>query len=114
MLTRRDVDKIVDDYNNCIEASTRQRYASTPKASAVVAVSSSKSAALDALQKKVLQLPDFENKQNSLDLIADIQSKVTKGQTVPPYLIEGLKGYLGTNDQVKDELTQVLNTLNGH
>jgi hypothetical protein len=112
-LARKDFEMIVNLYNDCVDANTKRRYLSAaPKAAPpAAAVSIHKVAAIESLQKKVASLPDFENKRNAQDLINDITDKVTKGNVVPPYLLEALKGYIGNKEEVKDELAALIAAL---
>jgi hypothetical protein len=55
--------------------------------------------------------PDFPEKKNALEMIAEIKSKINSSQKIPNFLIEGLKSTLNDQD-LDDELDSALQALN--
>lgn len=103
------IGEVVDTYNSCIETATRKLYGPTEAASKP----NSRSILVENFKRKVRDLPEFPNKKNAIDLLNDMSDKLTHGQPVPDYLTEGLKNYLGTIDQVKEDLEKLISTLKG-
>ncbi len=102
-LSRKEIDKIIDDYNECIETNN-----STPIISeSVPAMNSEVALAIESLVKKV-EAEDFSAKKDALDLLRDIQSKVGKNETIPNYLSEGLKSYLSSVPALSDDLEKLV------
>lgn len=101
---KKDLEKIVDEYNGCLDEKTR---AAAPTA-AVAASVNPKLNALESLKTKIESVENFPSKTDALDLIRDITQKVANNEVIPNYLLEGLKGYLGNQPSLKDVLDQVL------
>jgi len=105
--TKKDLDRIIDLYNNCLQSNTNQssRVAVRPNA-----IDNEKILAVNNLMEKV-KLEDFASKKDALDLLNDIQSKVSKNESIPNYLMEGLKSYLTPIPSVGKELEALISSL---
>ncbi len=101
---KRELEKIVDLYNTCIQTKT-ENLSSAPAHPAVI--DPEKILAVKNLTSKV-EAEDFPSKKDALDLLRDIQSKVSKNESVPNYLTEGLKSYLGTNTSLTKDLESLI------
>jgi hypothetical protein len=107
-LNKKDLLQIIDEYNACITnsaANNRTVVESKPVVPAKIVDS------WNALETKVKSQPDFPEKGNALEMIAEIKNKVSTSQKIPNFLIEGLKSSL-SEDEFKAELDSALNTLN--
>ena len=104
---KKDIEKIVDEYNACLDEKTR----AAAIASAAAALTNPKFEALENLKNKVEKLENFSTKKDSLELINDITQKVNNKEVIPNYLLEGLKGYLGRQAEIKEALDNVLSKL---
>ena len=102
-LAKKDLNKIIDEYNVCIDAKTIDH----GKVIAQQEVQGKVTAVWDVLEEKVKAEPDFEGKSNALDMIAEIKGKVGRSEKVPNFLIEGLKNTL-TQDVFKADLENAL------
>ncbi len=100
---KKDLEKIVDEYNLCLDEKTR--------AAAAGAFTNPKLEALESLRSKVENLDSFSSKKDALDLIKDITQKVNNKEVIPNYLLEALKGYLGNQVEVREALESVLSKL---
>lgn len=112
VLNKRDINEIVDQYNQCVMNRSNliaKPAAQAPTAPSVSAERSEKVGIWEALESKV-QGADLADKENALDMIAEIKNKVNSNQRVPNFLIEGLKAALG--DTFKTELDAALASLN--
>jgi hypothetical protein len=87
---KKDLEKLIDDYNACIE----NKSVSIQKATAVTAEKTKKINSWDVLEEKVKAQSEFEGKTNALEMITEIKSKISKGEKVPNFLLEGLKSSL--------------------
>jgi len=103
---KKDLTKIVDTYNNWINANTSALRESIEKRSDQKAMTN----VWDELESKVKTLPDFDKKSDALEMISEIKGKITRGERVPKFLIEGLKSSLESTD-VKAELEAALQHL---
>jgi hypothetical protein len=89
-LTRKDLDLIIDLYNQCVDG-----IVATKKQ--VVAVQKERVEKLnpwDELQNKIQGAEEFEGKKDALDMIAEIKGKISKGEKIPNFMVEGLKSAL--------------------
>ena len=108
VLNKKDLLQIIDEYNTCITnaaANTRPVAESKPVIPANVLNS------WNALENKVKSQSDFAEKENALEMIGEIKSKISTSQKIPNFLIEGLKSSLNQNE-FKAELDSALSTLN--
>ena len=105
--SKRDLHKIIDEYNACINANTVDH----GKVIAEQQINQEVIGVWDVLEGKVKAEPDFEGKSNALDMIAEIKGKVARSEKVPNFLVEGLKSTL-TQETLKPELENALKTIN--
>ncbi len=103
-LSKRDLERIIDLYNTCIQTKTESM---TNKPAPPPAIDSEKVLAVKDFVVKVEQ-ENFVTKKDALDMLKDIQSKVSKNEPVPNYLIEGLKSYLADTPSLSKELDSVV------
>ncbi|HLZ16092.1 MAG TPA: hypothetical protein VKQ08_03595 [Cyclobacteriaceae bacterium] len=99
--SKKDVEQIVDLYNVCLQAKT-EALVRNPKPVSVV-VDIDKALAVKNLVTKV-EAENFLTKKDALDVLRDIQSKVSKNEAIPNYLIEGLKSYLADTPTLTNDL----------
>lgn len=107
-LNKKDLLQIIDEYNACI-ANSAANNRTVAESKPVVPAS-----VLDTwnvLEKKVKSQADFPEKENALEMIGEIKSKVSASQKIPNFLIDGLKNSL-SQDLYKAELDSALKTLN--
>lgn len=110
--TKRELDRIIDDYNRCIADLTTARSSApsnpTPSsAQAPVKVDAPTQETWTILDKKVQALPDFSAKADALEMIQEIKNKLSRGEKIPNFMIEGLKTSL-KDMQVVQELEAAL------
>jgi len=99
-LTKKDIDKIIDDYNDCM----KNQGLNPPL---VVEPSNETLQTIESLIKKI-DAEEFPSKKDALDLLRDIQGKVSKNEPVPNYLSEGLKSYLSAVPTLTEDLNKLL------
>lgn len=108
-LSKKDIDLIIDEYNKCIEAKgsiVTPVIVSEP----VVITDNEKLTTIKSLLTKV-EATDFSAKKDAVDLLKDIQSKVSKNESIPNYLTEGLKSYLSSQPALQQDLEKLLGLL---
>lgn len=107
---KKDLNKIVDEYNACMTASPAPV---APEKPVVVqpAPSRKSTTAWDALESKVKSEPDFAGKEDALEMIGEIKNKISTSQKIPNFLIEGVKTSLN-QDVFKAELENALKEIN--
>ncbi|HPM31101.1 MAG TPA: hypothetical protein PLJ60_12280 [Chryseolinea sp.] len=106
-LGKRDMEEIVDYYNNYINSKT------VDENKKIVAESDQgkKLTSWNALEEKLKKQADFEGKQNALDMITDIKGKISRGEKVPGFITEGLKSIINPTE-LKTDLENALKELN--
>lgn len=107
------IEEIVDQYNVCL---SNAKPADTPVA-ATVAVpgedSLDKTQQIEAVQNLMNKIKetDFPSKEDALDILRDIESKVTKNESIANYLIDGLQSMLKDQPTLSEELEKVIGLL---
>jgi hypothetical protein len=91
-LTKKNLNDIVDQYNACVNDRTGS------ESIVVKRPSSAKFTPWSALEDKVKNSDDFESKNDALEMIADIKGKISRGEKVPKFLVDGLKGALADSN----------------
>ncbi|HEY0741734.1 MAG TPA: hypothetical protein VGD40_09735 [Chryseosolibacter sp.] len=99
-LNKRDLNAIVDEYNNCVTKNTT-----------TVAVEIQKLNPLDALEQKVKAKEEFSGRSDALDMIAEIKKKVQAREKVPNFMLEGLKNALSSQSDLATDLDTALKEL---
>lgn len=89
-LNRKDLNEIIDTYNNCIGKNTINHEA----VAAAQAVQAKSISAWDALENQVKEAADFDGKPNALEMIQEIKGKISRGEKIPNFLADGLKNAL--------------------
>lgn len=106
-LSKKDLHKIIDEYNACIDANTVDH----GKIIAEQEVQEKVIGAWDILEGKVKAEPDFEGKTNALDMISEIKAKVSRSEKIPNFLLDGLKSIL-TQETFKADLENAIKEIN--
>ncbi len=106
-LNKKDLDKIIDQYNSCIE----NRTVNHEKIIATRVERSKTISAWDVLEEKIKTQPDFDGKGNALEMVGEIKSKISASQKIPNFLLEGLKSSL-KSEVFKPELENALKEVN--
>lgn len=101
-LTKTKIIEIIDQFNDCIDANTKK-----PAVTQQIE-QPEKIIAWSALEKNINDLPAFEQKTNALEMIAEIKSKINKGEKIPNFLTEGLKEALKDQPSIKETLDNAL------
>lgn len=96
---RKDIDKIVDEYNGCINKSSNE-----------TAVQVKKIEHWDILEEKVKNQKDLHTKGDALEMIAEIKGKIKRNEKIPTFMVDGLKNALA-NAGLDTELQNALNEL---
>jgi hypothetical protein len=97
-LTKKDINLIIDEYNTCMK-----NQVTTPP----VVESNETLMAVESMIKKI-EAEEFPSKKDALDLLHDIQGKVSKNESVPNYLTEGLKSYLSNIPSLTEDLNKLI------
>jgi hypothetical protein len=105
-LGKRDLETIVDEYNNCIISNTNE----VNKAMVQEKKELKDVDIWDKLEAKV-KSKDFEGKNDALDMIKEIKNKIKANEKVPNFLIDGLKRSLANTD-LSEDLQASLEELN--
>jgi hypothetical protein len=104
-LGRSNVEQIVTEYNQCIGAINEQKIAAALPTRVTPA-----SELVEKLKTKVTE-SNLSNKDDVNDLLNSIADRLKKNEPVPAYMKEGLKGYLGSREDLKPDMEQLLTLL---
>ncbi len=107
VFNRNNIEALVDEYNTCIASKSNQP-AVTPT---VVPQTQSISSAWAQLEKEVNSLSNFAQKNDVLDMIREIQTKLGRGEKIPGFLLNGLKDSLKDQSTITATLDKALNEL---
>jgi hypothetical protein len=106
-LGKRNLDTIIDEFNACINNNTTYQ-------SKLIVESQDKTkkiSAWDSLENKLKSSADFDGKANAQEMITDIKGKISRGEKVPNFIIEGLKSIINPTE-LKVDLENALKELN--
>lgn len=109
-LSKQNLEAIVDEYNSCLATKSTQPV--TPAATAPVAEQKATNAAWAQLEKEVSALEGFSQKSDALEMIRDIQTKLSRNEKIPGFLVNGLKDVLKDQPVIKDALEKAVAELN--
>jgi hypothetical protein len=107
ILNKKDLHQIIDEYNRCMDEETAHSHQVAAVTGPKSAAPPEAMAAWTALENKVKSQSDFPEKENALEMISEIKSKISSAQKIPNFLIEGLKSSL-PQDEFKAELDNAL------
>lgn len=101
-LSRAKLAQLIEEYNTCVESKN------APMDKKPVATNST----WTDLESAVKALPEFDKKSDALDMIREVQNKVSKKESIPSFLINGLKDSLKDQSTVTETLNRALEELN--
>lgn len=104
-LGKKELEQILDEYNTCMASAkpTEPEPLTKPVVNDLVI-------AIQNLKQK-LTSQEFISKKDAIDLLTDLEQKAGRNETIPNYLLEGLKSYLAPVSSVQAELETVLQLL---
>jgi hypothetical protein len=102
VLGKSELLKIVEEYNACVELKTTSK----------VLKKSPATEAWAKLGDEVKVLPEFDKKADAIEMIQDVQKKLSKNETIPSFLINGLKDALKDQSSIKETLDEAIGKLN--
>jgi hypothetical protein len=102
--SKKDLETIVDEYNQCIAGKT----IAVEQVIVKEKETHTKSNSWDSLIEQINQHADFEGKSTALEMTADIKSRVQRGEKVPNFVIDGLKSTLSQQADLKETLEKAL------
>src|SRR5690606_16897565 len=105
-LGKKDIHAVVDAYNACVERRTIKQDDLLARREAL----SAKINAWVTLEEKVKE-KEFDQKSTALEMIAEIRKKIQRQESIPNFLIEGLKQSL-RDTGLSAELEVALEQLN--
>lgn len=105
-LNNDDLEEIVDMYNQCVADNAKQR---ADKSKLQSTKESKKSKLVDF--KKQIELSSITTKQEVIDILNDMITKVDSNKEIPAYQTDALQNYLKDNKEFQESLTQLLSEL---
>lgn len=97
---KSNMEEIVDEYNTCL---TKNK----PAPVVETVAQTQQTEAIKMLMNKIKE-QDFSTRQDALDILADIESKVKRNERVSNYLIEGLQATLKDQSTIAAELEKFI------
>jgi hypothetical protein len=101
---RKDIDKIIEGYNTCLQFKTDKRTSEVPASNVIL--ESTKT--VDEFIKQVEAAPDFVAKKDALDLLKDLSGKVYRDEILPNYLVKELRTSFKDQPAFAEELEKIL------
>jgi hypothetical protein len=102
---KKDLKEMINAYNGCIA----NRTVDHGKAIVNQRIETEKSSAWASLEEKV-RGKDFSEKDNALDMIAEVRKKIQRQESIPNFLLEGLKKSLegtGLSEELGEAIAEV-------
>lgn len=100
-----DLDKIMDEFNACIEKNTKVALAAT--AAPQVTIDLTLWSNLEANVKA----SSISTKKDASEMISDIKVRLSKGEKLPNFLVQGLTAALAENTDLTAELQKALQSI---
>jgi len=106
-LGKSKIEEIIDLYNECLSQS-KAVVAVAPEP--LTSETSDKAMLKEAIQALMtrIQEQDFSTREDALDILRDIQSKVNRDENVPNYLLDGLRSTLKDQAALADDLDKLI------
>ncbi|NOT76723.1 MAG: hypothetical protein HOP08_17490 [Cyclobacteriaceae bacterium] len=100
-LKRKDIDKVVEEYNKCLQA---------PKITEPVVTVITTNPTLEAIKKLQdrIEVSSLSTKKDASDILKDLAQKTAANQPIPNYLLEGLKETVKDAPEFKEETDQLV------
>ena len=105
-LNKKNLTELVDAYNHCID----ERTIDHTQLLAQPGQQDPKINAWDSLEEKVKE-QRFSQKTNALEMIAEIKKKIERKETIPNFLVQGLRNSL-TDTGLTQDLEEALRQIN--
>ncbi len=104
---RNKLEEIIVAYNACITENTLEH-----REKIVIENNNVRKAnPWNTLNDKVNDHQEFDGKETALEMITEILAKVSRGEKVPTFVIDGLKNILSSQENLKEPLETALKTL---
>lgn len=107
-LGRNELEKIIEEFNDCLATMPAIIDEEKPMSTAA----RDKLNLIKDLRSQVNKLDKFAGKSDAQDLLNDIAQKLRGNQVIPNYQKEALKELLGSQDSVRELLSNFLEALN--
>jgi hypothetical protein len=103
-LGRKEIDKIIDEFNSCLQFKTEKRNTEIPASTLILDNTKS----VDEFIKQVEAAPDFATKKDAIDLLKDLSGKVYRDEIPPNYLLKELRASFKDLPAFSEELEKIL------
>jgi hypothetical protein len=105
--SRNDLEKIVDDYNNCMVLGASEVASVKTQIVEQSSLQQEKTEALNSFTKKVASM-EFATRSDAMEVLQDMQTKVDRNENIPNYQIEGLKSLLNEQASIQTDLEKLI------
>ncbi len=107
-LTKSDIEEIVETYNECL--SNQKPVVTVTQESASAPVSPDKTNQLESIRnlKNKIMEQTFSSKNDALDILRDIESKVGRNENVSNYMLDGLKSALKEQATLVEDIDKLV------
>ena len=104
----KDLDQILDDYNDCIDVRTKDRMILTQGNITTTEENTTKITEVDSLIASVKATEKLPNQSEVVDMLNDVRQKLSNNEALPGYLVGALKGALENNDDLLAQLMKIV------
>lgn len=111
-LRKSEIELIVTTFNVCIDSKTMgiQQSMTATAARTSSTTTTESTSTWDALEQKIEAQADFEGKSDALEMVTEIETKASRKEKIPNFLIEGLKSIL-SKTTLSGDLDEALKTI---
>ena len=105
---RKDLEAILDEYNSCIISQTEMRAQAIAKAPTLSTSEQAKIDAFAGFVQKVAKMDEFNGNKELMDMLNDVQSKLTDKESIPGYLKGAIKEQFGDQTDLVEEFDRLI------
>jgi hypothetical protein len=107
-MSRREIEPMIDRYNDCV---ARPKVATQEQPVAVTVQPSDELTTMFDLLLQKIEASSLPSKKDALEMLNDMSGKSKRNETIPTYLIEGLKSAVADDAQLKDDVEKLAGLL---
>ena len=102
--SKRDLELIIDDYNNCIDENTSKLETSTTEANRKLEKANKIKLLISAIEKD----KSIADSESIIEMLNELSAKIKEGNVIPKFLTSALHTSLESNADYSNQLNQIL------
>ena len=105
---KSDLDQIIEEYNVCIETHSQARF--SPSSPNTITKTTPITPALTKINdlKTLLKYSEIQEKEEVIEMIKDLETKIQNNEKIPTYLSNALKEAIKTDEKLSKILEEIL------